>query len=284
MKAIPGTIWNRIWPSQTTKSTTSLLCQQQNHNMICILLHIKCLHKHVLTVLESSIQNQPLTGTFMPPMTCNRRMKWLIVDWELIYLHCSQGLILILFFPEIDFKKLVFCVLHGGARVDENILNVELESILCRSNKTSEINSLSTEDIVRNLENNIRACGVKGGNFKIELNDKAKQAEAIKLNKDDAFSIIFPSIPGQNDHPHVLHNVLSSESQIPLKFPLSVIDHLKLSQSLSNLEYVSLMWSSFYSMFSIACFWGTSYQPSVGLHRWPEETVYFPYREILSVV
>ena len=154
-------------------------------------------------------------------------------------------------FPEIDLKKLVFCVLHGGARVVEKLLNVELENILCKSNKTSERNSLSTEDLVRNLENNIRARGVKGGNFKIELNDKAKQAEAIKLNKDDAFSIIFPTIPGQNEHPHVLHNVLSSESQIPLKFLQSVIDHLKLPQSLSDLEYVSLMWSSFYSMFSI---------------------------------
>ena len=96
-------------------------------------------------------------------------------------------------------------MLHGGARVVEKLLNVELGNILCRSNKTSERNSLSTEDLVRNLENNIRARGVKGGNFKIELNDKAKQSEAIKLNKDDAFSIIFPTIPGQNEHPRVLH-------------------------------------------------------------------------------
>ena len=155
---------------------------------------------------------------------------------------------------EIDIKKIVFCVLHGGARVVEKMLNVELERIVCDPNRVAESGAgpnLTAEDLVRNLENNIRACGVKSGSFKIEINEKTKKAEPVKLNKDDAFTIIFPSSPDDSEHPHVLSNVLSSTSQYPLQLPQSVLQHLDLPATLSDFELVSLIWSSFHYMFSL---------------------------------
>ena len=156
-------------------------------------------------------------------------------------------------FSNIEVEKVVPCVLHGGARVVEKLLNVELETIVADPNKVAERGSgphLTAEDLVRNLENNIRQRGVKSGNFKIEINDKTKKLEPVKLNKDGAFAIISPSLDN-SQYPHVLHNVLSSESQIHLEMPQPVLDYLQLPASLSELDYISLMWSSFHFMFSL---------------------------------
>ena len=73
-----------------------------------------------------------------------------------------------------------------------------------------------------------------------------KKTEPVKLNKDSAFAIISPSPPGDTQYPHVLQNVLTSVCHIQLKLPSSVIDYLNLPASLTDFDYMSLMWSCFY--------------------------------------
>ena len=112
-------------------------------------------------------------------------------------------------FPEIPMVNWVFCVLHGGTRVVEKLLNSELETIGSEKHKIHLTKcGLDGTDVLHNLEANINLRGVRSGNFKIHINPNSGKPDPVSLNKNAAFDIISPPPPGMEEKfPHpLIHN------------------------------------------------------------------------------
>ena len=155
-------------------------------------------------------------------------------------------------FPEIPLQNFAFCVLHGGARCVEKLLNLEIDSIFSEGRKmTVNKSALDRAELLQNLETNINLRSVKSGNFGIHTNSQSGRPEPVSLNKDSALAIISPAPQGQEGrYPHVLHNVIPVRSG---KLPLSsnMLEYLQLPESLEDLELVCKIWESFHFMFTL---------------------------------
>ena len=156
-------------------------------------------------------------------------------------------------FPEIPIEDWVFCVLHGGTRIVEKLLNLVLETITSEKYKLDELScDLEGADLIHNLEANINLRGVRSGNFKIHFNEKSGKPEPVSLNKNAAFDIISPPPSGmENRFPHPLHNVISKRRKVKINFSKSVRASLQLPDEMSELQTVAMIWESFHFMFKM---------------------------------
>ena len=153
-------------------------------------------------------------------------------------------------FPEIPMVNWVFCVLHGGTRVVEKLLNLELETIGSEKHKIHLTKcGLDGTDVLHNLEANINLRGVRSGNFKIHINPNSGKPDPVSLNKNAAFDIISPPPPGMEEKfPHPLHNIIGVRIvKIPLRD--SVRKFLELPKEMPELQLVMSIWESFHYMF-----------------------------------
>ena len=87
-------------------------------------------------------------------------------------------------FPEIPIADWVFCILHGGTRIAEKLLNLVVETITSEKYKLDELScDLEGAGWIHNLEANMNLRGVRSGNFKIHFNEKSGKPKLVSLNK-----------------------------------------------------------------------------------------------------
>ena len=137
----------------------------------------------------------------------------------------------------------VFCVLHGGTRVMEKLLNLELETIGSEKHKIHMTKcGLDGTDVLHNLEANINLRGVRSGTYKIHINPNSGNPEPVSLNKNAAFVIISPPLPGMEEKfPHPLHNIIGVWI-VKIPFRDCLRKFLELPKEMPELQLVMSIW------------------------------------------
>lgn len=148
----------------------------------------------------------------------------------------------------IPTNRVVFCLLHGLARVTEKLINLEVQQVISSAHIAAQKNGIDSvvyiQERLRNLENNINIRGVRQGSFRIHMN-KQNVPKDVKLNKTHAEAILADS--RDVDYPHVLAGVTSERVISNTLHPL-VKAKLKLKNSYTELELSKEIWGHFFNM------------------------------------